>query len=57
MKMQSYFHDLVEGSCIIASIRILESDYEDAIYDRGELDEVVNMENTYFVKNCLMAIK
>ncbi|KAH9299084.1 hypothetical protein KI387_030766, partial [Taxus chinensis] len=46
----TYFQDLVEEISIISSIRILERDYEDAIHDRGELDErmFVNEEDSLF---------
>uniref|UniRef100_A0A0C9S766 TSA: Wollemia nobilis Ref_Wollemi_Transcript_9601_3233 transcribed RNA sequence n=1 Tax=Wollemia nobilis TaxID=56998 RepID=A0A0C9S766_9CONI len=46
----TYFQDLVEESSIISSIRVLEKDYEDAIHDRGELDErmFVNEEDCLF---------
>ncbi|XP_057866419.2 retinoblastoma-related protein isoform X3 [Cryptomeria japonica] len=46
----TYFQDLVEESSIVSSIRILERDYEDAIHDRGELDErmFVNEEDSLF---------
>ncbi|KAH9288650.1 hypothetical protein KI387_032767, partial [Taxus chinensis] len=46
----TYFQDLVEEISIISSIRILERDYEDAIHDRGELDEpmFVNEEDNLF---------
>lgn len=46
----SYFEGLMEESSLVSSIQILEKDYEDAIYDRGELDErmFVNEEDSLF---------
>jgi retinoblastoma-like protein 1 len=46
----SYFDGLLEESSVVSSIQILEKDYEDAIYDRGELDErmFVNEEDSLF---------
>ena len=50
----SYFDGLMEESSVASSIEILEKDYEDAIYDRGELDErmFINEEDSLFVIDC-----
>ena len=50
----SYFDGLMEESSVASSIEILETDYEDAIYDRGELDEwmFINEEDSMFVTDC-----
>lgn len=46
----SYFEGLMEETSLKSSIRILESNYMDAIHDRGELDErmFVNDEDSLF---------
>lgn len=46
----SYFEGLMEETSLVSSIRILESNYTDAIHDRGELDErmFVNDEDRLF---------
>ena len=50
----SYFDGLMEESSVASSTEILEKDYEDAIYDRGELDEwmFINEEDSLFVTDC-----
>ena len=49
-----YFDGFMEESSFASSIEILEKDYEDAIYDRGELDELmfINEEDSLFVTDC-----
>ena len=44
----------MEESSVASSIEILEKDYEDAIYDRGELDKqmFINEEDSLFVTDC-----
>ena len=50
----SYFDGLMEESSVASSIEILEKDYEDAINDRGEVDErmFINEEDSLFVTDC-----
>ena len=50
----SYFDGLMEESSVASSIEILENDYEDAKYDKGELDELmfINEEDSLFVTDC-----